>query len=335
MKIVDIAREAGVSIGTVDRVLHNRGRVSKETTRRIQEIIKAGGYRPNQMARNLKIGRELKIGVLIPRLGSEYGYWQSIKAGMDEAWEELSGFPFSIAYREFDRAAENDLFEKGMALVQEKADVIAMPPILASQAKAFIGAMDLPYVFFDSPLDAAVPLFQVLQNPYKAGFCAGRLMSLLAGPRGRFLTVQVYEDAYNLSRRAAGFRDYFKDSASEVEDLVCRASDDRSFEALARKVAGARCDGLFVTNDIVGRLTERLAAVEGYRMPVVIGFDAVERNVSELRRGRIAALISQQPRMQGIYTIRCVFGRMMLDNRQLDSEHLIPIEIFLKENIDP
>lgn len=43
MKISEIAKAAGVSVGTVDRVLHNRGRVSKETKANIEKIIKENG----------------------------------------------------------------------------------------------------------------------------------------------------------------------------------------------------------------------------------------------------------------------------------------------------
>ena len=58
MTVTEIAKRAGVSIGTVDRVLHNRGRVSSETRDRIQAIIDETGYQPNPLARHLKINRK-------------------------------------------------------------------------------------------------------------------------------------------------------------------------------------------------------------------------------------------------------------------------------------
>jgi LacI family transcriptional regulator len=53
MTIPEIAKKAGVSIATVDRVLHKRGRVSDKTIKKIQEIIDTYGYEPNPFARNL------------------------------------------------------------------------------------------------------------------------------------------------------------------------------------------------------------------------------------------------------------------------------------------
>ena len=50
--VKEVARLAGVSIGTVDRVLHDRGGVSAETKSRIDEIITSLGYEPNLIARH-------------------------------------------------------------------------------------------------------------------------------------------------------------------------------------------------------------------------------------------------------------------------------------------
>ena len=57
IRIVDIAKLAGVSPGTVDRVIHNRGRIAPDKKERIEEIIKQLGYRPNIAARLLATGQ--------------------------------------------------------------------------------------------------------------------------------------------------------------------------------------------------------------------------------------------------------------------------------------
>ncbi len=53
IRIVDIAKMAGVSVGTVDRVIHNRGRVSEENRKKVQAILEMVHYQPNLMARSL------------------------------------------------------------------------------------------------------------------------------------------------------------------------------------------------------------------------------------------------------------------------------------------
>ena len=89
MTIAEIAKLAGVSIGTVDRVLHNRGRVAPKTVETIMAIIDEYGYQPNAFARNLKLSKTYTVGVILPQLHSEYGYWRLIYNGVLKATKEL------------------------------------------------------------------------------------------------------------------------------------------------------------------------------------------------------------------------------------------------------
>lgn len=70
--IADLARLAGVSPGTVSRALTDSGLVSKDTSERIKALAREHDFRPNVMARNLRIKRTGAIGVVIP-LGHETG----------------------------------------------------------------------------------------------------------------------------------------------------------------------------------------------------------------------------------------------------------------------
>lgn len=70
--IADLAKIAGVSPGTVSRALSGAGLISQKTRERIQALAREHEFRPNVMARNLRIQRTGAIGVLIP-LGHETG----------------------------------------------------------------------------------------------------------------------------------------------------------------------------------------------------------------------------------------------------------------------
>ena len=61
-RIKDIARLAGVSIGTVDRVIHNRGEVAEKTKLKVQQILKETNYSPNVMAQALKLKETVSPG---------------------------------------------------------------------------------------------------------------------------------------------------------------------------------------------------------------------------------------------------------------------------------
>ena len=66
--IKDIAREAGVSHGTVSNVINGRGNVSVEKMRLVWEAAEKLGYKINDKARSLRQGENHAIAVLLPDL---------------------------------------------------------------------------------------------------------------------------------------------------------------------------------------------------------------------------------------------------------------------------
>ena len=73
--ISDIAAEAGVSISTVSRILNNKAaayRISKETEKRVNEIAKTSGYRPNFLAKGLRLKKTKTIGLVIPDISNPF-----------------------------------------------------------------------------------------------------------------------------------------------------------------------------------------------------------------------------------------------------------------------
>src|SRR5262245_59827693 len=70
--IRDVAREAGVSIGTVSAVINNRSHVAEETKRHVLRFIAELGFEPNNAARSLKRGRISSIGFVVPDLHNPF-----------------------------------------------------------------------------------------------------------------------------------------------------------------------------------------------------------------------------------------------------------------------
>ena len=68
----DVAREAGLSVGTVSRVLNNRGYISDETRQSVNRAMKKLNYQPNEMARSLSKQRSSMIGVIVPSISHPY-----------------------------------------------------------------------------------------------------------------------------------------------------------------------------------------------------------------------------------------------------------------------
>ena len=78
IRIVDIAKMAGVSVGTVDRVIHNRGRVSEENRKKVQAILEMVHYQPNLMARSLAASKKQYHLLAITPSFVQGEYWGSL-----------------------------------------------------------------------------------------------------------------------------------------------------------------------------------------------------------------------------------------------------------------
>src|SRR5215218_4667531 len=87
IRIKDIAQLAGVSVGTVDRVLHNRGRVSDDALKKVLSVLDQIDYKPNLIARTLGANKTYKIAALVPNPDQD-PYWASSKSGINQAEAE-------------------------------------------------------------------------------------------------------------------------------------------------------------------------------------------------------------------------------------------------------
>ena len=68
----DVARRSGLTVGTVSRVLNNRGYISEQTRRKVYDVMKELDYQPNEMARSLSKKRSNTIGVIVPHIVHPY-----------------------------------------------------------------------------------------------------------------------------------------------------------------------------------------------------------------------------------------------------------------------
>ena len=84
VRIKDVAERAGVSTGTVDRVIHKRGKVAKEVKEKVLAVIAELGFKRNQFASALASNRNIRVSVLLPKNDNEL-YWQSSYRGLEKA----------------------------------------------------------------------------------------------------------------------------------------------------------------------------------------------------------------------------------------------------------
>ena len=96
-RIKDIAMRAGVSVGTVDRVLHNRPNVSKKALEKVQKALDEMDYQPNMYASALAYNKEYTFFCVIPKHESE-AYWEEVEEGAYAACERRRDFGISVKF---------------------------------------------------------------------------------------------------------------------------------------------------------------------------------------------------------------------------------------------
>ena len=101
-RIKDIAERAGVSVGTVDRVLHNRPNVSKKSLEKVQKALDEMDYRPNMYASALAYNKEYTFYCVIPKHESE-AYWEEVEEGALAACERRTDFGLSMKMMYYNR----------------------------------------------------------------------------------------------------------------------------------------------------------------------------------------------------------------------------------------
>ena len=106
--IKDIAQQAGVSVGTVDRVIHERGRVSAEVKAKVLQVMQALDFEPNLIASTLAFNRAIQIGVLMPQLHSD-PYWDLPLLGMRRAQQSVKHYGVGLVEQMFDLLQHVDI----------------------------------------------------------------------------------------------------------------------------------------------------------------------------------------------------------------------------------
>ena len=100
--IKEIAERAGVSIGTVDRVLHNRGMVSEKTREKIMKIVRELNYQPNQTAQGLAVmKKKLKLGFFTIE-GVKHPYFIDVVCAAEQKAKELEQYGVQVTVIEAD-----------------------------------------------------------------------------------------------------------------------------------------------------------------------------------------------------------------------------------------
>ena len=342
VRIKDIAQLSGVSVGTVDRVLHNRGRVSEEALKKVLTVLDQIDYKPNVIARTLGSNKTYTIAALIPD-PSQDPYWALSKAGIDQAQAEWMRYGVNVRLYFFDLYEKSSFRQVAEAITVDQPDGILIAPIFYHETLPFFKRFQsagIPYVLFNTNIENIESLSFIGQDLYQSGRVGGELMELtLHGEPGLLAVLHINEDLGNsvhLAEKERGFREYFglkKSGKREIKTLNLYSPSDATVEQqLGGLLKDPLLKGIFVSTSkstfVVAEFLER-SMKTGIK---VIGYDMLEENIRYMEKGIVNFLINQNPKRQAFLGVNHLVSHLIL-KKQAPAHDLLPLEIISPENI--
>jgi len=203
--IKEIAKELGLSIGTIDRALHNRGRISADTRERILKRLQEVGYRPNLAARSLRSPKPLRISVHLPaRIAS---FYESIRKGiLSEAERYESAVELCFRSHPVLGEGEADLFD--LALADGSRGIILAPGHPRSLFPWLSKAADkrIPVVCVATEAVEVECLSMVCADAYASGAIAAEFLGRTVHAKGEVAVLTGDHSTVDHAEKLRGFK---------------------------------------------------------------------------------------------------------------------------------
>ena len=343
VRIKDIALKAGVSIGTVDRVLHNRGEVSLETKEKVLTISREMHYQPNILAQALTSKKQYNLAALLPRGSNDNIFWVLHPQGIEKAVKELHPFQVDVRFFFFELHNESDFLEKTREIVQYNPEGVIFAPILKKESMKFCIELDqinIPYIFIDTNIENTNALTFIGEDAYQGGRVAASLLDFGLNPTSDILIVNIAKDLENtqhLNARNQGFMSYFLDAGKNKGIKITVEIPTADSEEVE-----ARMDFILKNNPNIGAILVSSAKthviahyIETRKLKdlILIGYEVTRKNVGFLKKGIISFLIGQKPMDQSGKAVKKLFD--YLTARQIPPKREFqPVDIINVENVD-
>ena len=301
--IKDVAKLSGLSVGTVSRVLNNRGYISQATRNKVENAMKQLNYVPNELAKSIFRQYTKIIGIIVPFI--THPYFGKIVESL-ESYASTEGYKILLCNSYFDRSKEIECFHM---LESNKVDGI----ILASRNQDLSGVINnrLPLITIDRILGDDIPC--VSSDNYHGGILATQLLlkkgckkiAYISGSPALHLMANLRGNAFLDPCRKNG-----------VTPIVV-ATDEKQFSSMSYYAEIRQLfkehpdlDGIFASSDIIAAQVIQIAAELGKKIPEslkVVGYD--DTQIARLTVPEITTI--QQPIEQiSKYTLKLLINEI-------------------------
>jgi LacI family transcriptional regulator len=328
-------------MGTVDRVLHNRGEVAAKTRKKVLKIIEELGFQPNVLASTLALKKPFLFATLLPTPLSAEGYWNKPQLGIRKRSDELHHYRIQIESFHFSQHSPAEFEIRGNEMLELHPDGVILAPYFFKESNQIVSQLrgrKIPFVFIDSDIPDQGQLAYVGQNSFQCGYLSARFLSSIVDGGAVLLVIHFAKEMDNqnhLMQREKGFYDWFGkfEPRRIIKTLEIFDTDPESCNRkLLETIFSTKASGIFVTNSNV-HLAAGALEKGNLRNVKLIGHDLLTENVAFLKKGWVDFLICQRPEEQGYNALDRLF-RHVVQKAAVPSNSYTPIDIIIRENVD-
>ena len=346
----DVARIANVSRGTVDRVIHNRGNVSRKSYDDVMRVIKDIGYEPNIYASILAHDKTRVVALLLPdfRPGA---YWDMAARGATLAQEYAKTFHVSIVTLTYDQYDLESFRAACADLLELAPSAVVLAPVFRNETALLTVTLrekGIPYSYVDTKLEEDAYLTFYGMPMYKSGYLCAELLSdsvSSAPDASSLMKVAIVRIIHEKNRksdptatRRTGFIDYMTEHYPEAEILnVFIDPHDPKGVAATLSAFSAAHPGIthaVMFNSRIHLIAPWLESLPAEARPRAIGFDNLDANLAALRRGTVKYLITQHTDEQTRLAVNSLVDYLVLNKAPVRRDNYMHMDILSRNNVD-
>lgn len=338
--IKQIAAEAGVSIGTVDRVLHNRGRVSEQNKARILDICRRYNYAQNIVGKAMAMQRKHRKIAVVINAESQNSFSAQIYTGVRAIEEEVKDYNISFEYYDL---CKNTVEEQVGILTrleqQELAGIIIKPvdnPLVRMHLE-ILAEKGIPVVLCTSDMDIPGKLCFVGQDHYRDGrLMANVLCKIHDGPLNILMLVAPLQ-THARKARIDGFLSYMREHKKPFH--VCEICEiTQSGQNACAKIISAlkaypEAQALYINTTEIEPCIQALDSY-GQFQGLRFCFGHQKRVGPYIHQGKLDFAIGEFPFQHGYRAGEAIFKYLLSQEMPSPSNCVFHGNVLLEENCD-
>ena len=337
--IKEIAALAGVSRGTVDRVLNHRGSVNPATAERIEKIARELDYQPYVAGLVLAAQKKkLKLGVIL--FSPENPFYLDVFEGVSSKAEELAGYNCTVIVKQIASSVEAQL-SAIEELVAEEINGIALAPYNDSRIRDKINLLSeqgIPVVTLNTDIENTRRIAYVGSHYTKSGSTAAGLLRLMTHGEVHVGIITGSSNILCHTERIAGFTESLKPFSDTIHIAEIVEVHDDEFESYEKTTALLKrhpeINALYFAAGGVYGGCRSVKALGLQNQMRIVAYDMVPTTKELLRQGIISAVICQQPKLQGSKPLALLFTYLTTGELPDREQHYVAVDIRIRENCD-